>query len=318
MILVTGAAGFVGGAVVRRAVADGLRVRAAVRTEAAAPIAGAEYSAGLDVAEPTGWDAALTNVDTIVHAAARVHVMRDVAADPLAEFRRVNVEGTVRLARQAAAAGVRRLVFVSSIKVNGEGTLPGRPYVSTDTPAPCDPYGISKLEAELGLHEVSAASGLGVVVVRPVLVYGPGVKGNLASMMRWLDRGVPLPFGAIGNRRSLVALDNLVDLLLTCARHPRAPGGTFLVSDGEDLSTTALLRQMSRALGAPARLVPVPVALLRFALRATGRADLARRLFGSLQVDIAPTTHRLGWRPKASVDHALHATASAFLEQRRR
>lgn len=317
MLLVTGAAGFVGSAVVRRAAADGRRVRAAVRTAPAAPIAGAEYVTGLDVAEPAGWDAALTGVDTIVHAAARVHVMHDAAADPLAEFRRVNVEGTVRLARQAAAAGVRRLVFVSSIKVNGEGTPPGRPYLATDAPAPADPYGVSKLEAEQGLHEVSAATGLEVAVVRPVLVYGPGVKGNLATMMRWLDRGVPLPLGAVDNRRSLVALDNLVDLLLTCADHPRAPGGTFLVSDGDDLSTSALLRRMSRALGTSPRIVPVPAALLRLGLAATGRGDLARRLFGSLQVDITPTTERLGWRPTASAEHALRATAGVFLEQRR-
>ena len=313
MILVTGASGFVGRAVVARAVADGVRTRAAVRVLPDVPVAGAEYVSGLELTSTSGWLPALAGVDVVVHTAARVHVMRELAADPLAEFRRVNVDGTLRLARDAAAAGVRRLVFVSSIKVNGEATEPGQAFRATDVPTPVDPYGVSKLEAEQGLREIAEQVGLEVVTVRPVLVYGPGVKGNLATMMRWLVRGVPLPFGAIDNARSLVALESLVDLLLVCATHPTAAGGTFLVSDGEDLSTTALLRRMSGALGVPPRLLPVPGRLLRRVVDAAGRADLARRLFGSLQVDIASTRDRLGWRPSVTVDDALRATAAEFL-----
>lgn len=298
---------------VARAVAEGLRTRAAVRTMPRLPVPGAEYVAGLELGSDGGWAAALAGVEVMVHAAARVHVMRESAADPLSEFRRVNVDGTVRLAREAAAAGVRRLVFVSSIKVNGESTSPGRPFTASDEPAPVDPYGISKLEAERALRTVASETGLEVVVVRPVLVYGAGVKGNMAAMMRWLVRGLPLPLGAVRNRRSLVALDNLVGLLLTAARHPRAPGGTFLVSDGDDVSTTSLLERMSRALGVRPRLIPFPAALFEMGLATIGRGDVARRLFGSLQVDIAATRERLGWRPTATVDEALRATAADFL-----
>jgi nucleoside-diphosphate-sugar epimerase len=313
-LLVTGASGFVGRAVVERCVADPRwRVRAAVRGNAAVIPEGAQAAHVGDIGPDTDWRDTLDRVDVVVHAAARVHMMSDAAADPLDAFRRVNVAGTLNLARQAATAGARRLVFISSIKVNGEATH-ARPYTAADVPAPLDPYGVSKHEAEEGLRALARETSLEVAIIRPVLVYGPGVKANFLSMMRWLHRGIPLPLGAIHNRRSLVALDNLVDLIHTCLDHPAAANETFLVSDGEDLSTTALLERTALALGARAHLLPVPPQLLAAAARALGKADLARRLCGSLQVDIAKTRERLGWNPPSTVDAALKHTARDFLQ----
>lgn len=274
---------------------------------------GAEVFIHGDLGEPVDWRGALTGIDVVVHCAARVHVMADTAKDPLAQFRRCNVDGTLQLARAAVAAGVRRFVFVSSIKVNGEATLPGQPFTADEAPAPTDPYGVSKLEAERGLFALAAETGLDVVVVRPVLVYGPGVKANFLSMMRWLDKGVPLPLGAIDNRRSLVAIDNLVDLLLTCIEHPRAAGQVFLVSDGDDLSTTRLLGKVAAALDRPARLIPLPSRLIAAAAALLGRRALGQRLCGSLQVDIGKTRELLDWTPPVSVDDALAKTAKHFL-----
>jgi UDP-glucose 4-epimerase len=288
-------------------------VRAAVRQQVPQPLAGVDYLPIAGLAADTDWSRALAGVDTIVHAAARVHVMRDRSADPLAEFRRVNVAGTLALARQAATAGVRRLVFVSSIKVNGEETPRDRPFTATDRPEPGDPYGVSKLEAEQALSALANATGLELVIVRPPLVYGPGVKANFFAMMKWLRRGVPLPFGAIHNRRSLIGIDNLVDLLLRCVAHPAAAGRTLLVSDGEDLSTTELLRRLGFALGTPARLIPIPSGALDFTARALGGAALARRLCGSLCVDIAATRQALDWSPPVTLDEGLRRAAEAFV-----
>jgi nucleoside-diphosphate-sugar epimerase len=233
--------------------------------------------------------------------------------DPLIEFRRVNVEGTLHLARQAAAAGVRRFVFISSVKVNGEETAVGCPYRADDIPAPADPYGISKLEAEQGLFKLASEAGMEAVVIHPVLIYAPGVKANFLSMMRWLDKGTPLPLGGMkGNRRSLRALDNLTDLIVTCLRHPAAAGEVFLASDGEDLSSTVLLQRTAGALGKPARLVPVPAALLRLAATALGKKNVAQRLCGSLQVDIAKNRELLGWTPPVNTNTALKKTAEAY------
>lgn len=313
-VLVTGATGFVGQALVGRLAADAVPVRAAVRNPV--QLAGAQVVAVGDIGPRTDWRTALAGVDCVVHLAARVHVMREQAADPLAEFRKVNVDGTLALARQAAAAGVRRFIFISSIKVSGESTAPGRPFAADDVPAPVDPYGISKLEAERGLSALAAETRMEVVIIRPVLVYGPGVKANFRSMMAWLRRGMPLPLGAIHNQRSLVALDNLVDMIVTCLDHPAAAGQVFLVSDGEDLSTTGLLRRMGVALGKPARLLPVPATWLGGAARLLGRGDVAQRLCGSLQVDIEKTRRLLGWTPPVTVDEALRKTARHFLAQR--
>jgi len=238
--------------------------------------------------------------------------MSDTAADPLDEFRRVNVQGTLNLARQAAAAGVKRFAFVSSIKVNGESTQLGAPFKADDVPAPNDAYGLSKMEAEHGLREIALQTGIDVVIIRPPLVYGPGVKANFAAMMRWLQRGAPLPLGAIHNQRSLVALDNLVDLIVTCLSHPAAANQTFLVADGEDVSTTGLLRRMGQALGRPARLVPVPASWLKLAAAMVGKPDVAQRLCGSLQVDIEKTRRLLGWTPPISLDEGLKKAAEGL------
>jgi nucleoside-diphosphate-sugar epimerase len=310
-LLVTGANGFLGSALLQRLQAEQRPVLGAARQPADNPVRIQVDSLG----PTTNWRIALEGRNVVIHTAARVHVMKETSADPLEEFRRVNVHGTLNLARQAALAGVRRLVFISSIKVNGEGTPLGVPYTAEDAPAPMDAYGISKLEAEEGLQQVGEETGLEVVVIRPPLVYGPGVKGNFLSMMRWLRRGVPLPLGAIRNKRSLVALDNLVDLILRCAEHPAAANQTFLAGDGEDLSTTELLHRLGAALERPARLVPVPQSVLESALGLLGRRDLARRLCGSLQVDIGKAGSLLGWTPPVSVDEGLAATARHYLEQ---
>ena len=311
-VFLTGASGFVGSAILHRLVADGTPVVAAVRQAGVAPSPLVRSVLFQSFEQDNDWDGALAECDVVVHSAARVHVMNDTETDPLAAFRRVNVDGTLALARQATAAGVKRFVFISSIKVNGEGTAPGRPYAANDTPQPQDPYGTSKLEAETALQALARNTGLEVVIVRPVLVYGPGVKANFLNMMRWLDRGIPLPFGAIDNRRSLVALENLVDLVVTCIGHEAAANEVFLVSDGEDLSTTGLLRRMGQALGRPARLLPVPAGLLSAVAKALGKGSLSQRLCGSLQVDISKTRDLLGWRPPIDVDTALRAAARHY------
>ncbi len=315
-VLVTGASGFVGRCLVATLVAAGWDVRAALRQSAVMPAsAGAESVVVGNLDATTNWQAALNNIDCVVHLAARVHVMQDKAEDPLTEFRRVNVLGTLQLARQAVDAGVRRFVFISSVKVNGEGTLKNCPYTADDMPAPMDAYGISKLEAEQGLLALAATTGLEVVIIRPVLIYGPGVRANFLKMMLWLDRGLPLPLGAIDNRRSLLSVGNLVSLILTCMAHPDAVNQVFLASDGEDMSTTTLMRRTARALGKSARLVPVPGMMLTFIAGLLGKRDVAQRLCGSLQVDIAKTRRVLGWAPPLSVDAGLALAAQDFLRQ---
>ncbi len=242
--------------------------------------------------------------------------MRETASDALQAYRVVNVAGTRNLAEQAAALGVKRLVYLSSIKVNGERTEGESRFARNDEPLPEDPYGISKWEAEQALWDVSARTGLEVVVVRPPLVYGPGVKGNFWRLLRLVASGVPLPLGAVCNRRSLVGLDNLVDLLTRCVDHPAAAGQTFLVSDNHDLSTPALICRLARALGKSPRLLPVPPSMLRLAGSITGKAAEVERLIGSLQVDITHTREVLNWIPPMSVDEGLRKTAEWYLSQR--
>lgn len=306
-VLITGGTGFVGQLLARTIQAQGHDVVRAVRQ--------AQPDSVLisTVDGSTSWHEALQGCDSVVHLAARVHVMNDKSTDPLREFRRVNVEGTANLARQAAAAGVRRFVSLSSVKVNGEATQVGHPFAADDTPSPEDPYGISKHEAELVLRQIAKETGMEVVIIRPPLVYGPGVKANFASMMRWLCRGIPLPLAAVThNRRSLVALDNLVDLIVTCLNHPAAANQTFLVSDGEDLSTAELLKRLGAAMGHPARLFYLPPVLLKLGALVSNKPGIYQRLCGSLQLDIAKTRQLLGWTPPVSVDEGLRRAAEGF------
>lgn len=298
--LVTGANGFVG-----KPLVAALRQRSGDTVVAATRRGGPDEIAVGDLGTDTDWSAALVGVDVVIHAAARVHMMNENSPSAHDEYMRSNVEGTLSLARQAVAAGVKRLVFISSIKANGEGTERGRPYTAADTPDPHGSYAESKVEAEARLRALSQETGLEVTIIRPPLVYGPGVRANFAALMRLVARGVPLPLGSINNRRSMVAVDNLIDLIITCAIHPAAPGHVFLVSDGEDLSTSDLLRRLGRALGRPARLLPIPTALLSLGATLLGKGAVATRVLGSLQVDIEPTRRTLGWTPPVSVDEGL-------------
>lgn len=310
-ILLTGATGFVGRALDERLRSASHEVLGTARRPgqlaSGTPITAMELHPNQD------WTDCLTNKRAVIHAAARVHVMDERASDPLAAFRLANTAGTLNLARQAAAARVRRFVFVSSIKVNGEETPPGRSYRFSDVQTPLDPYGVSKHEAEIGLREIGAKTGMEVVIIRPPLVYGPGVKANFAAMMRAVQRGLPLPLASVTqNRRSLVSLDNLVDLLITCIDHPAAANQTFLVSDGEDLSTADLLRRLGDAMGKPARLFPVPVPLLRAGAALIGKQGVAQRLLDNLQVDISHTRETLGWTPPITVDEGLRRAVAGL------
>ncbi len=309
-VLITGATGFIGVALVDRIVREGRwKVRATVRRSASTLPAGVDR-VHCEIGPVTDWERALDGVHVVIHLAARVHVMRERANDAREQFRRVNVAGTLNLASQAAAAGVRRFVYLSSAKVNGETGL----CTEADAVAPHDAYAVSKHEAEVGLRQIGTATRMEIVIIRPPLVYGPGARANFGALVRAVARGVPLPLGAVDNRRSLVGLDNLIDFILTCASHPAAANETFLVSDGEDLSTPDLIRRLGRAMGRPARLLPVPPALLMRAAAALGRRDVAGRLLGSLQVDITKARRQLGWSPPVSVDDGLKQS-SAFSRQ---
>ncbi len=316
MILLTGASGFVGRAVWARLEKLG-PVRLALRNpDSIGLLKGVEF-AKASLSPDEDWTGALAGASVVIHCAARVHVMKEAEVDPLAEFRLINVDGTLRLARQAADAGARRFIFISSIGVNGGETF-AQPFTAGDDPAPHTPYAVSKREAEAGLRTLAAEKGMEVVIIRPPLVYGPSAPGNFSSLMKWLTSGIPLPLGGITeNRRSFVFLDNLVDLIVTCIDHPAAANQTFLVSDDEDLSTAALLRRMAAALGRPARLIPVPAGLITLGGKLIGRPGIAQRLCGSLQVDIGKTKALLGWSPPISVDEGLRRTAEHWLATER-
>jgi nucleoside-diphosphate-sugar epimerase len=303
-VLVTGANGFVGREVLQRLdLMSGLHVVGGMRR--ATGLTGPTVFELGDLNAQTDWSLALAGADVVVHLAARVHVMHDTEANPLAAFRAVNVDGTMNLARQAATSGVKRLVFISSVKVNGESTSFGRAFTEIDAINPQDAYGLSKYEAEQGLRELGAVTGMEVVIIRPPLVYGPGAKANFAALMRAARRGWPLPLGAVHNQRSLVALSNLIDFIFTCMTHPQAANQTFLVSDGQDLSTTELVRGMAHAAGVPARLLPVPVWALRAGASLLGKGDAMQRLCGNLQVDSSKARSLLGWVPLVSVEEGL-------------
>jgi nucleoside-diphosphate-sugar epimerase len=305
MTLITGATGFVGSGVVARLAGEGVETLACVRNHMALMPEGVRVVPVAELTTFTGWRQVLEGVKNVVHLAARVHVMHDTEADPLKAFRAVNVEGTLNLARQAVNAGVKRFVFVSSVKVNGESTQLGRAFTEADAPNPQDAYGQSKYEAEQTLLQLALDTGMEVVIIRPPLVYGPGAKANFAALMRAVQRGWPLPLGAVHNQRSLVALDNLVDFIVTSITHPQAANQTFLVSDGQDLSTTELVRGMAQSALVPARLLSVPLWALHAGAMLLGKGDDAQRLCGNLQVDISKARSFLGWVPPVSVEEGL-------------
>lgn len=311
-VLVTGGTGFVGGWVCARLVADGVAVRGTLlKTEQREQlVAGVEPVVVEPLGPTTCWQHALEGVDTVIHLAARVHVMDERAADPLSIFLEVNRDGTERLAREAVAAGVARLVFVSSIKVNGEES--DNPYHAGSPYSPQDPYAISKMEAELALRQVADETGLEIVVIRPPLVYGPGVRANFFRMLQVVQRGIPLPLGAITNRRSLIYVGNLVDALALCAWHPEAAGRSYAISDGVDFSTPELIRALASALRVRANLLSVPAILLQTVAACTGKEAAWRRLSGSLTIDSSLIRLELGWHPPFSPQEGFSATATWF------
>lgn len=303
-VLITGANGFIGSAMCARLAGDGHEVIGAVRGPRAAE---GQVPVG-EIGPETDWHPLLQGVEAVVHLAARAHVLRETEPDPMSAFRSVNTAGTLRLAEQAAEAGVRRFVFLSSIGVNGNVTH-GAAFTETDVPDPQDAYAVSKMEAEMGLREIARHRGMEIVLIRPPLVYGPGARGNFARLLGLARRNLPLPLGAIRNRRSLVGLENLISFVCTCLTHPRAANETFLISDGEDLSTTQLLRKIAESFGLRPRLIPVPATWLATAARLLGKPTLAQRLLASLVVDSTKARELLGWKPVASVDEQLRKIA---------
>ncbi|MET0010660.1 MAG: SDR family oxidoreductase [Candidatus Thiodiazotropha sp. 6PLUC9] len=302
-VLVTGASGFVGTQLCPFLISQGYDVRAGMR-EKKADWTICEQAVLGEITAATDWRKALEGVDVVVHLAGRAHVMRESTGDPLTLFRKVNVEGSRSLARQAAEAGVKRLIYLSSIKVNGERST-DHPLAADDPAAPEDAYGQSKWEAEQLLREITAEADMELVILRPVLVYGPGVKGNMQSLVGWIRKGLPLPLGRVENRRSLVSIENLLDFIAISLDHTGAAGEVFLVADGEDLSTPQLIRKLAQAIGVTPRLIPVPMMLLRLLGQVTGRSSAIDRLCGNLQVDISKNRRVLGWTPKVTVEAAL-------------
>lgn len=313
MILITGAHGFIARNLIN--CFEDNKLKLLVRNNCSK---NKENIFSIDISADADFSDALKNVEYIVHCAARVHVMKDASINPIEKYREVNTTGTLNLARQAVEAGVKRFIFISSIKVNGEDTQIGYPFKATDKPNPQDPYGQSKAEAEDQLLELAEETGLEVVIIRPTLVYGAGVKANFASLMKLVAKGLPLPFGAITtNRRSLVSVYNLVDLIVTCIYHPNAANQVFLVSDDHDLSTADMVRQMGVALGKPTKLIPVPVFCYSLAGKITGKQDVVSRLIGSLQVDISETKKRLNWIPPYKLEDGFKMTANALLREKK-
>lgn len=313
-VLVTGATGFIGRRLCEKLIQNGYTVHGAVRqTPCPGLISEVKRIVTGSLDQHVDWFSALSGVETVVHLAARVHVMHEFAEDPLFEFRKVNVMATINLARQAALMGVKRFIFISSVKVNGESTPADRPFTTEDMPFPADFYGVSKYEAEIALSKIAEETGMELVIIRPVLVYGPGVKGNFLELMRWLEKGPPFPFGSMRNQRSLVSLDNLVDFILTCLKHPKAANQTFFVSDGVDLSMPELLKMTAAAMNKNVWLIPVPLGLMKGMGRLLGKEVYIQRICESLRVDISKNRQLVGWTPKISVEIGLKETVLNYL-----
>jgi nucleoside-diphosphate-sugar epimerase len=308
MVLITGASGFVGGALARY-LSNQYLVRGVARIFAVGSNDAFEKIAGLDLCEKADWIPVLQDVDVVVHCASRVHIMSEAASDPLEEFRKVNVRGTLRLAQQSAEAGVKRFIYISSIKVNGESTKIGMPFTAEDMPSPKDSYGISKWEAECELMDLGNITDMEIVIIRPPLIYGPGVKANFAALIRIVQRGIPLPFGlANQNLRSFLALGNLLSFIEKCIKHPKAANQTFLISDNQDLSTAELLKNIAIAANRPLFLFPFPLILFSKLLAVIGKSSMADRLFCSLQVDSSKARILLDWKPPLSIKEGLRQT----------
>lgn len=309
-VLITGASGFVGSQLLSTMHSSGLSIKARSAFRLQPKKFVEDYDVVGNIGPLTDWTNALSGIDVVIHLAARVHVMEDASEDPLAEYRIVNVEGTLNLARQAAAAGVRRFIFLSSIKVNGEATAPGEFFTEVSSPKPMDPYGISKYEAELGLKAICEQTGMEYVIIRPPLIYGPGVKANYQRLIQVVKKGFPLPFGCINNKRSMLALDNLIDFIVLSSKDPRAANQTFLLSDGQDLSSKELVIKIALALGQAPRVLPVPASLLKLLGFMLGRSAAIDRLLGSLQIDSGKARLFLGWKSPISVDEGIARTVN--------
>ena len=315
-LLLTGATGFLGRALSRKLKLKKYAFRESVRSSFRAQIDGVESFTVGEIGPSTNWSNALSGINCVIHCAAMVHVMHKAKQDALVAYRKVNVQGTLNLAEQAATAGVKRLVFLSSIKVNGEQTNGSIAFRHSDVPFPKDFYAISKWEAEQALKQVSSRTGMEIVIVRPPLIYGPGVKGNFLRLLNLVASGMPLPIGRVSNHRSLVGLDNLVDLIICCINHPAAAGQTFLASDGMDLSTPDLIKKLASAMGKSHPIFPVPVYLLNLVSRILGKTLEVDRLLDSLQVDSSRTCELLKWKPPLSIEAGLLKTVEWYLHSR--
>lgn len=318
-ILITGASGFVGAhltrylASIHHELLSMTRSKDAILSIATEKI---EWKQVGDISSLFNWDVYLKDIETVIHLANRAHVMNESDVNPLAIYRSINTDGTLQLARQAAAAGVKRFIFVSSVKVNGESTLPEQKFSPASENIPSDPYGLSKYEAEQGLKELSLKTGIEVVIIRPPLIYGPGVKANFLKMMQWVEKGIPLPLGSITNQRSLLGIDNLLDFISVCLTHPKAAGQTFLISDDHDVSTTELLKEIAAAMHRPSRLLPIPQFALEKGLILLGQGHIAERLCASLQLDITLAKTLLSWKPPYSFRDQISKTVAAYLSKR--
>ncbi len=312
-ILITGATGFVGSHLLQMALAQNREVICPVRSKNRTTDLGANQISSID--SKTDWQAHLNHVHTVIHCAARVHIMNDTVADPLAAFREVNLHGSVRLAEQAAAAGVSHFIYLSSVKVNGEMTLEGSAFTEKDSPQASDPYGISKQEAEAALLELGQRTGMAITIIRPPLVYGKGVAANFLSLLIWVKKQIPLPLGSIHNQRSFVFVKNLCDFILHCVQNPLAYNQVFLISDGKDLSTTELLQEAAKSLEVPSRLLPFPASVITFGAKLLGKKNIADRLCQSLQVDSSKARKQMRWTPPYTVQQGLRESAGNLLSK---